>query len=116
MQITFNDMPSILAQLCEDVALIKSRECKISTDEKTVTKQWMNIDELCKYLPDKPAKATVYTWTHKNTIPHHKDKKKLRFLKSEIDLWLNDGLKMTIEETNGEVDKFLTDYNESNTK
>ncbi len=52
---------------------------------------WFDLMELCDYLPDKPKKPTVYTWVKLKTIPFHKGKKKLRFLKSEIDQWLKHG-------------------------
>ena len=56
--------------------------------------QWFDLKELCEYLPDKPSKATIYSWIHNRTIPFHKGAKKLRFLKSEIDIWLKDGKKV----------------------
>jgi excisionase family DNA binding protein len=61
---------------------IKHSKKEIETD------QWFNLNELCEYIPDKPSKPTVYGWVHAGTIPVHKGGKKLRFLKSEIDIWL----------------------------
>ena len=49
---------------------------------------WFDLKELCNYHPDKPSKPTVYGWVNAKTIPVHKNGKKLRFLKSEIDNWL----------------------------
>ena len=54
-------------------------------------KEWLNIKELCEYLPDKPAIATVYGWVGHKQIPFRKSGKKLRFLRSEIDKWLLNG-------------------------
>lgn len=51
----------------------------------------MTIDELRAYHPDHPARPTIYEWVGKKAIPVHKDGKKLRFLRSEIDEWLNGG-------------------------
>lgn len=48
----------------------------------------MNVDELCDYLPAKPAKQTVYGWVCEKFIPYHKKGKRLQFMKSEIDEWL----------------------------
>ena len=50
--------------------------------------RWFNLSELCAYLPDKPSKVTIYRYVAENKIPYHKSRKKLRFLKSEIDAWL----------------------------
>jgi len=73
--------------------------------------EWFNIGELCKYLPDKPAKNTVYGWVSKRLIPYHKKGKSLSFLKSEIDGWLKDGLRITASQMTKEIaedtDSFL---------
>ena len=50
--------------------------------------QWFDLKELCEYMPDKPSKATIYSYVHNGSIPFKKGLKKLRFLKSEIDNWL----------------------------
>lgn len=50
--------------------------------------RWMNMQELCEYIPDRPSRATVYGWVNTKSIPVHKGGKKLRFLKSEIDKWM----------------------------
>jgi len=54
------------------------------------SEQWLNLTDLCNYLPGKPKKVTVYKWVRKRLIPFHKSpgQKKLRFSKSEIDNWL----------------------------
>jgi excisionase family DNA binding protein len=46
----------------------------------------MNISEVAAYI--KVAKTTIYGMTHRNTIPHYKNGKKLHFKKSEIDEWI----------------------------
>jgi excisionase family DNA binding protein len=71
------------------------------------TDRWFTIDELCEYLPDKPAKATVYGYVHTLSIPFHKTTKRLRFLKSEIDLWLKSGKRKTVSEIEAEADQYL---------
>lgn len=71
--------------------------------------RWFDLDELCNYLPDKPAKATVYGWVHFKLVPFHKSpgQKKLRFLKSEIDDWLKSGHKKTLAETAREANSYI---------
>lgn len=68
---------------------------------------WFDVDGLCEYHPDKPKKATVYGWVHNRSVPCHRGKKKLRFLKSEIDLWLKQGKMYTYAETAKEADEYL---------
>lgn len=88
-QISFNELPTAMATLIEKVdelrTLIKSRNLVENTKEED---QWFNIEQLCAYLPDKPAKSTVYGWVSNSQIPYNKTGKKLRFLKSKIDSWL----------------------------
>ena len=71
--------------------------------------QWFNLRELCNYLPDKPKPKTVYAWVSAKTIPvhKHKDRKSLRFLKSEVDLWLRQGKRKTETEIAAEADLYL---------
>lgn len=88
--ITFEQLPQAMELLIDEV-----RELKIALLEKkevsTPVDRWFDISELQNYLPDHPAKPTIYGWVSNRQIPHHKGKKKLRFLKSEIDVWLSGG-------------------------
>ncbi|MBK6373793.1 MAG: helix-turn-helix domain-containing protein [Saprospiraceae bacterium] len=54
----------------------------------------MDLKELQLYLPDKPAKMTIYSWVQQGKIPVQKGSKKLTFLRSEIDEWLLNGRSM----------------------
>lgn len=71
--------------------------------------RWFNLDELCDYLPDKPAKSTIYGYVSAGLIPVHKQQgsKKLRFLKSDIDEWLKLGRRKTITEIESESDNYV---------
>ena len=75
--------------------------------QPTETDRWFDLNELCIYHPDKPAKATAYGWVNAGTVPVHKGGKKLRFLKSEIDNWLRQGKKKTFAEIAGEAETYL---------
>ena len=69
--------------------------------------KWFNIDELCNYLPDKPARATIYGKVHQRKIPFHKTSKALIFRKSEIDSWLSLGRTKTTAEIQLEAANYL---------
>ena len=69
---------------------------------------WGDIDWLCEYRPDKPAKSTVYRETREDAIPHHKKGKRLYFLKSEIDAWLKSGKIKSDSDIAAERDSYLT--------
>lgn len=85
--ITFNDVPEAMTYLIEKFDRLENL-IESAVSPKTDEVQWLDIDALCEYLPDKPAKQTVYGWVCKKTIPFRKKGKKLQFLKSEIDRWL----------------------------
>lgn len=77
--------------------------------------KWFNIDELIEYLPDKPAKATIYGRVSDRKLPFHKTGKALMFRKSEIDAWICSGKNKTIDEIEHEVKKYLNGENKVNT-
>ena len=62
-----------------------------STQKTEPSEKWLNLKELCDYLPSHPAEQTVYGWTSCQQIPFHKNGKRIMFLKSEIDDWLHGG-------------------------
>ena len=65
---------------------------------------WMSVDDLINYLPGKIAKQTIYQKCSRRELPHTNSGKKLLFLKSEIDTWLNSQKRKTISELKNEVD------------
>lgn len=73
----------------------------------TKSDQWFNLPEFCKYHPDKPTEPTVYGWVRDGLVPVHKGSKRLRFLKSEIDLWLKSGKRKTLAELSVEADQYI---------
>jgi|688.fasta_scaffold351230_2 excisionase family DNA binding protein len=85
-------------------AVRKALVGNVPTESKYVPSLWMDIQALCSYHPNKPTKATVYSWIQNNQVPYYKDKglKRLRFLKSEIDEWLSEGRQKTKKEINAE--------------
>jgi len=74
----------------DDIAyiIIDKNRCDFVSSQANKGDQWFNINELCAYHPEKPAKSTVYAWVAAREIPFHKKGKKLLFLKSEIDNWI----------------------------
>jgi len=86
-EISFNDMPQAMAYLIGKVEKLETL-LNVTKSESSESDKWFNLLELCDYLPDKPARQTVYGWIGQKLIPYHKKGKKLQFLKSEIDAWL----------------------------
>lgn len=92
--ITFNELPQAVSQLIKEVGELKSLLQNVH-DNKVEPDRWFNIDQLCQYVPDKPANQTVYGWVARHEVPYHKKGKKLQFLKSEIDEWLKSDKRKT---------------------
>jgi hypothetical protein len=108
--LTLEMLPKAFSQLANEVSEIKKLLVEKSNKQPAETERWFNLSELCEYLPDKPAKSTVYGWTHTSAIPYHKQNggKKIRFLKSEIDLFLKSGKKKTLLDLEAETDAILS--------
>lgn len=70
-------------------------------------KEWMNVKDLCAYLPDHPCRNTVYIWVSKRRIPFYKHihSKHLYFLKSEISEWLRNSRHATYQELEAKISK-----------
>lgn len=107
VELTFNDLPQAVTQLYHKLENLERILLEKSPDQSSEIDRWFDLNELCNYLPDRPAKATVYGWVHTLNIPHHKGQKKLRFLKSEIDQWLMKGKRKTNSEIAIEAEQNL---------
>lgn len=108
MEITFEQLPKAVAELHTKLdGLEKLIGQKINPPQTLEVDHWYTINEICKYLPDKPSKPTIYNWIRKGIIPYHKGEKKLRFLKSEIDAWLKGGKQKTATDYAAEADTYL---------
>lgn len=106
--ITFETMPKAMAYLIEKVEALEKALLEKNEVSTTPTDKWFNIDELKDYLPDHPAKQTIYGWVSKREIPFHKGGKKLRFLQSDIDMWLSKGKRRSESELKDEATNYCT--------
>ena len=106
-EITFEDLPRAVSGLFKKLETIENLLLLKNDETHSEPDQWFDLNRLCNYLPDKPAKPTVYGWVHSGIIPCHKGAKKLRFLKSEIDQWLKKGKQKTLAETADEAEQYL---------
>ena len=89
--ITYEDLPKAMKWMMDKLNELTSKVDNINNQSvQPQTDQWMNLKELCEYLPNHPAEQTVYGWTSCHQIPFHKRGKRIMFLKSEIDTWLHD--------------------------
>lgn len=105
--ITFDNLPDAVNEINDKLSRIEKILFEKGRGTKSEADEWLNLTELCNYHPDKPSKPTVYGWVNSGTVPVHKGRKKLRFLKSEIDSWLKQGKKRTLLEIIENTDNYL---------
>ena len=79
--LSFNDLPSALSLVINKLEIL---------EEKFSTLMTQIQPELSEYLPTHPVEHTIYCWTSNKQIPFHKKGKRIMFLKSEIDEWMQD--------------------------
>jgi len=104
--LSFNELPQAVAHLISKVdnleTLLTEKQPQAQESDR-----WLNLDDLCNYHPNHPAKPTVYAWIWQRLIPYHKRGKKVMFLKSEIDTWLKEGRRKTAAEIHAEAEEFI---------
>lgn len=100
--LTFEQLPQAVSLLIDEVKELKSL-LQVNNQDVEQPDRWFNLQELREYLPDRPARQTVYGWIGKRAIPYHKKGKKLQFLKSEIDAWLKTDKRKTAAEIHAEA-------------
>ena len=106
--ITFEDLPKVMSWMVDKLNELDSKIDGLnSAPQAQPVEQWMNLKELCEYLPSHPAEQTVYGWTSCHQIPFHKRGKRIVFLKSEIDTWLQDGKMKSQKELEDEAVQFI---------
>ena len=106
--ITFEDLPKAMTWMMDKLNELTSKVDNLNNQTaQPQTDQWMNLKELCEYLPNHPAEQTVYGWTSCHLIPFHKRGKRIMFLKSEIETWLHDGKIKSQKELEAEAALFL---------
>lgn len=106
--ITFEDLPKAMSWMMDKLNKLDSKIDGLNnTPQIRPADQWMNLKELCEYLPSHPAEQTVYGWTSCHQIPFHKRGKRIMFLKSEIDAWLHDGKQKSQKELAEEAAQFI---------
>lgn len=104
-RLTFDDMPSILSNIVDKLIIIEDKVNQLTSSNENV-EEWLNVKELCDYLPSHPAEQTVYGWTSSKFIPFYKKGKNLTFLRSEIDLWLKKNHYKSLDDIEKEANEF----------
>ena len=106
--LTFNDLPEAVNRLTNEVSELKrlfiQRQAEPPTEQ---AEQWLDLNDLIQYDPEKRTKPTWYSKISKGEVPYHKRGKKVYFLKSEIDAWLKAGKCKSNAEIEQEAEAYL---------
>lgn len=80
-----NELQQQISRLEDEIRILNQKIEQIHLQDSP----YLSIDQLCVYLPTKPAKQTIYHWTSSRTIPFHKQGKTIYFKRAEIDAWID---------------------------
>lgn len=109
---TFEQLPIAVGLLMKEVREIKQMLFELNSGSfNRQTSEWMTLDQLLEYDPEKRKKSTWYKMVSEKRVPHHKKGKRLLFLKSEMDEWLLDGRVNTLEECLDSANGYLIKKN-----
>lgn len=109
-KITFDSMPEAVSYLIEIVEKLIDKVSllnNLQSEETVIENEWLTLEQLREYLPEHPAKQTIYQWVSQRIIPAHKKTKKLYFQKSEIDEWMADNSRKTQTQLEAEAKAFI---------
>ena len=85
-------MPRAVSELNRKMDLLLS-QTQLSQKDQAQDKL-LTIEQFIDYLPDQPARQTIYGWVNLRCVPYEKHGKRLYFRKSDIDSWLANGRKV----------------------
>ena len=104
-QLTFNDLPAVVGELCDRIASMENlltEKLSKQHEAKENTHVPMTVQEACAYL--KMPLSTFYYKVKKDDIPVIKQGKHLYIYRDELDKWLESSRKnpapQTFEEEN----------------
>ena len=85
--INFDSLPGLVAEMNKKIDLLIADRVSQVKDEDYM----MSMEDLRDYLPENPARQTVYGWINDRKIPYDKYGRRLYFRKSDIDKWIANG-------------------------
>jgi len=104
-EFTFNDLPTVVGELCEKIASLETtikENIKNRNEVKENTHVLMSVQEACEYL--KMSLSTFYYKVKNDGLPAIKQGKHLLIYRDELDKWLELSRKnpvpLTAEEEN----------------
>ena len=96
-QLTFNDLPTVVGELCDRIASMESlltEKLSKQYETKENTHIPMTVQEACNYL--KMPLSTFYYKVKKDDIPVIKQGKHLYIYRDELDRWLESSQRLRL--------------------
>jgi excisionase family DNA binding protein len=104
ISLPIEDLQTVIIDCVNSCLRNNKQESKAPTDQP---EQWLDLNDLIQYDPEKRTKPTWYSKISRNEVPHYKRGKKVYFLKSEIDEWLKQGKCKSNAEIEAEAKAYL---------
>ena len=99
-ELTFNDLPAVVGELCNRIASMENlltEKLSKQHEAKETTHVPMTVQEACAYL--KMPLSTFYYKVKKDDIPVIKQGKHLYIYRDELDKWLESSRKNPVPQT-----------------
>lgn len=84
---SFDSLPGMVAEINKKIDLLIADRVSHSKDDDYL----MTMEDLRDFLPENPARQTVYMWVNEGKIPFEKYGRRLYFRKTDIDRWISVG-------------------------
>lgn len=108
-QLTFNDLPAVVGELCDRIASIENlltEKLSKQHEAKENTHVPMTVQEACAYL--KMPLSTFYYKVKKDDIPVIKQGKHLYIYRDELDKWLESSRKNPVPLSDEELNESIS--------
>jgi len=104
--LTFNDLPTAVNKLKNEISELKSLLLKKAEAPTTETEQLLTIQEASDFL--KLSVPTLYSKVSRNELPYMKQGKRLYFSSKELMEYVKQGRKKTDAEIQADADTYLS--------
>ncbi|MCB9047807.1 MAG: helix-turn-helix domain-containing protein [Lewinellaceae bacterium] len=102
LEITLSELREIVR---EEFHLVLQTQKKGLSSSRGNVKRIMDINDACKYLS--LSKSTLYKMTSQGAIPHRKPGKRLYFIKTELDAWVEGGKDTSLDGLRRDMEQHL---------
>ncbi|MBE7686268.1 helix-turn-helix domain-containing protein [Tenacibaculum piscium] len=106
MIITFENFPTVLAEVLALQKELKALLLSKATNQPQELEEPINIKEVAKLT--ELSVPTLYGYVQRNEIPHYKKGNRLKFFKSEILNWIKESKVKTVSEIEADADAYLS--------